>query len=82
MNILKFWLNEFRDGFLFFFGMIFLVTLLIRLVNPVFLDIDKYYSHPPLEDVLTLAAWLALIFATLSTTYTFYFAKSYEHKKT
>lgn len=76
MTIAKFWLTAFRDGFLSFWGLLFLFILLIRLVNLVFQNIDRSYTHASLEDVLTLASWLGAFFATLRTAHAFFFKKS------
>lgn len=81
MTVATFWLTAFRDGFLGFWGLLFLFILLVRLLNLMFQNIDGTYTHPPLEDVLAVASWLGALFATFRTVHAFYFAKQELLKK-
>lgn len=77
MRVLRFWLTSFRDGLLAAWGLIYLSTISIRLLNYSGLMFDSYYATPPLEDVLRAASYMGAVFATLYTLYCVKFAESF-----
>lgn len=76
MKIIVFWLSRFQEGFMAFWGIIFLIILILRLVKLFSLNIDEYYVHPPIGDVLTLASMLGVIYAVLRSIYHFSTSKT------